>query len=197
MTILLDSIFSLTYQLIMFISTVRHYWLLSTFRRSPADSNGSTVNILVLYAVLFLFGTGTTFWLFTTGFFTIFAAGFVISHTLIMIGILIVLQNRRQQSRFRKTLSSYLGVSVVITVSSIAITALTGENLFIEFVLACWHIAILGYIFHKSIEVKFWVGLLTALILTLVVDLISSLVLNLLFFESLVSLINEETVTSN
>ncbi|MCY3626575.1 MAG: hypothetical protein OXG88_02930 [Gammaproteobacteria bacterium] len=181
----------------MFLSATRHYWLLSTFRGSPANSNGSTETILVLYTILFVLGIGATYWLLTSGFLVVFAGGFVITQTLIMIGILSVLRIRYQQSRFRKTLSSYLGASVVITISSIAVTAVTGGNNLIESLIYCWNVAVLGYIFHKSIEVKFWFGLLIALVLYFVVEIVGGLVLHLLFYESLLSLITEQSIKPN
>lgn len=181
----------------MFLSAIRHYWLLSTFRSSPANSNGSTETILILYTILFILGIGSTYLLLASDFLVVFAGGFVITQTLFLIGILGVLRIRHLQSRFRKTLSSYLGVSVVIAVSSIALNAVTGGNDWIAFLILCWSFAVLGYIFHKSIDVKFWVGLLTALVLYFVVEIVGGLVLHLLFYDSLLSLITEQSVKPN
>lgn len=184
----------------MFLSAVRHYWLLSTFRGSPADSNGSTITILVLYTILFVLGNATTYLLLSylaNVFLVFFTGSFVITQTLMMIGILGVLRIRFQQSRFRKTLSSYLGASVVIAVCSIAVMAVTGVNNLIESLIYCWNVAILGYIFHKSIEVKFWFGLLTALALYFVVDIGSSLMTRLVFYEYLIPLITGQSIKPN
>ena len=160
----------------MFNSFFRHYWLLSTFRSSPVRSDGSTRTILILYGLLLFLSITVGLWRIGTAWLNIYIADFVVTEILIAISIYLLLLVRNFTARFRKTLSSYLGVNLVISLALTAGFAVLGSSTLLSLLISCWHIAAFGYVLHVALEVKYWQGLLIALLVFMFVALVVAVI---------------------
>lgn len=174
------------------------------FRGNPADVDGRTPTLVILFLVLLVFGSAlvwATVWLSTIEpplkAHTIFDEVFRVASKfcallLVALCLYVVLYVRRVPDNFRQTFSSYLGVSIIITYVSLGVIfatvlmssyqelrevfswqigylPLTGPTIVVvsavNLMSTVWQILAFGYILGKSMEVKFWLGCVVAIML--------------------------------
>ena len=106
--------------------SIKHFAKLCVFSGNPADADGRTVTLVVLFLILLVLDSGlllVAIWLSSTGSITSAqtisdAVVQVLTNMcvllLIALGIYVVLHVRRVPQNFRHTFSSYLGVNIII-----------------------------------------------------------------------------------
>ena len=181
-----------------------HSAKLCVFRGNPADVDGITLTLVIRFLVFLVLQSGlvlTTVWMATYHMsFYVHTVGDEIAQVLYVIPaqlivalcLYVVLHIRRMPQNFRYTLSSYLGVCIVITFASLVLVLASvlissHDDLSVLFdrkqnyllvtgmmrivvstvylVSAIWKILVFGYILYKSLEIKFWQGGILAIML--------------------------------
>ncbi|MYD46396.1 MAG: hypothetical protein F4W92_08600 [Gammaproteobacteria bacterium] len=176
-------------------SSFNHFAKLCVFRGNPADINGSTPTLVFLFLILVVLFSSLA-WVLVSLLASDSSSGAQTSRDVVVqvldtictqlfiaLCIYVVLHVRRVPQNFQQTFSSYLGVSVMITLVSLALivgVVLIGSRqelgelfaaqesslltnratlLFVSLtymVSLVWTILALAYILNKSMDVKFW-----------------------------------------
>ena len=186
--------------------SIKHFAKLCVFRGNPADVDGRTLTLVILFLILVVLNSG--FGLVKVGMsgiesspgvHTIFdeivrVIGTICSQLFVALFIYVILQVRSVPQNFRQIFSSYLGVSIIITLTSLVLIVATAlmnplnarfdglEGLFfitgsvflvaslVYLISTVWKILVFGYILCKSMEVKFWQGGVVAIMLMFAPD---------------------------
>lgn len=183
--------------------SIKHFAKLCVLRGNPADVDGRTHTLVILFLILLVLDPiivltalgGTA----SNSFTSVQSIGDdiilrvlskICTHLLVALFIYATFHVRNVRQNFRQTYSSYLGVSIIITlVSSVVIVATvflsaigdldafydrrlgfvlaTGLVFFVValvyLVSTVWKIFTFGYILVKSMEIKFWQGGIVAI----------------------------------
>ena len=187
------------------LKSIKHFAKLCVLRGNPADVDGRTHTLVILFLILLVLDpiiVLTAVWA-TTSTFSVTYQNMVDEVILrvlskicvqlfVALSVYAILQFRNVPQKFRQTFSSYLGVSIIISlVSSVLIVATvlwssfgelneffdprkgfvlaTGLVFFafvlVEIVANVWKILAFGHILFKSMEVEFWQGVIVAIVL--------------------------------
>ena len=175
------------------LKSFKHFAKLCFFSGDPADVDGRTSTLVVLFLILSILIPGLPLlvdWIPHASFSGLVflvvgpVLGTTIEQLFVALCIYVILHIRRVPQNFRQTVSSYLGVSIIIALFSLVLFGATdmivslfhelraffdrsagysysNESMFTFYslvfhVTTAWKILAFGYVLYKSMEVKFW-----------------------------------------
>ena len=119
------------------LRSIKHFAKLCVFRGNPADVDGRTLTLVVLFFILVVLYSGlglATGWMSSTESYTsgqnifdevVRVFGTICKQLVVALFIYVILQVRSAPQNFRQTFSSYLGVSIIIALLSLVLIVAT------------------------------------------------------------------------